>query len=205
MPTYKEMLPGGVSHTIIEIEGDDGFNDNAGRSWCRRTIIHEGDDPATISTDWRVPPDQGGVGYAPFEIWRARAGHLLLVGDGARGLRILALALDLSGVQDASTRSNEQGQVIRRRTRIGYAFVDASHRPALTDLISAFARRRRCARHSYQRLELGRPASGLAVAALLCAHFPDAEEGSCRAASLVRKETCVDIAREWVLASFPAG
>ena len=27
-PTYKETLPGGVTHTIIEIQGDTGFNDN---------------------------------------------------------------------------------------------------------------------------------------------------------------------------------
>jgi signal peptidase I len=28
VPTYKETLPGGVEHTIIEIEGDRGINDN---------------------------------------------------------------------------------------------------------------------------------------------------------------------------------
>ena len=28
VPTYQETLPGGVKHTIIEIQGDTGFNDN---------------------------------------------------------------------------------------------------------------------------------------------------------------------------------
>ncbi len=46
VPTYKETLPGGVTHTIIEVEGDNGFyddiRDDTGKprfSTCRRTII----------------------------------------------------------------------------------------------------------------------------------------------------------------------
>ena len=53
---------------------------------------------------------------------------------------------------------------------------------------------------SYQRLEfLGDRVLGLAVSDMLCAAFPDAEEGelSRRLADLVRKETCADVARDW--------
>lgn len=53
---------------------------------------------------------------------------------------------------------------------------------------------------SYQRLEfLGDRVLGLAVAGMLYELFPDSEEGdlSRRLASLVRKETCAEVARDW--------
>ena len=39
VPTYIETLPNGVKHKIIEIQGDDGFNDNAGPFVVPPTII----------------------------------------------------------------------------------------------------------------------------------------------------------------------
>jgi ribonuclease III len=53
---------------------------------------------------------------------------------------------------------------------------------------------------SYQRLEfLGDRVLGLAVAKMLSAEFPEAEEGELarRMAELVRKETCADVAITW--------
>jgi ribonuclease III len=53
---------------------------------------------------------------------------------------------------------------------------------------------------SYQRLEfLGDRVLGLAVAKMLSAAFPQAEEGELarRMAELVRKETCADVAMDW--------
>jgi ribonuclease III len=55
---------------------------------------------------------------------------------------------------------------------------------------------------SYQRLEfLGDRVLGLAIAEMLLATYPDAEEGELarRMALLVRGETCADVAREWEL------
>jgi ribonuclease III len=55
---------------------------------------------------------------------------------------------------------------------------------------------------SYQRLEfLGDRVLGLAIAEMLLAAYPDAEEGELarRMAMLVRGETCADVAREWNL------
>ena len=73
VPTYNETLPGGVTHLIIQRDGDNGFYSN--------TPVYEvppGDyfmmgDNRDNSTDSRVPPEQGGVGYVPFENFVGRA------------------------------------------------------------------------------------------------------------------------------------
>ena len=73
VPTFRETLPGGVSHLIIQRDGDVGFYSN--------TNVYEvppGDyfmmgDNRDNSTDSRVPPDQNGVGYVPFENFVGRA------------------------------------------------------------------------------------------------------------------------------------
>ncbi len=84
VPTYRETLPGGVSHTIIEIQGDAGFNDNT-----QAFLVPPGDyfmmgDNRDNSTDSRVSPDQGGVGYVPFENLVGRAELIFFsVGKGA--------------------------------------------------------------------------------------------------------------------------
>jgi signal peptidase I len=64
-PTYKETLPGGVSYTIIEIQGDTGFNDNTQVFAVAQNSYFMMGDNRDNSTDSRVPPDQGGVGYVP--------------------------------------------------------------------------------------------------------------------------------------------
>jgi signal peptidase I len=71
--TYKETLPGGVSHTIIEIQGDTGFNDNTGVFEVPPDHYFMMGDNRDNSTDSRVPPDQNGVGYVPFENLVGRA------------------------------------------------------------------------------------------------------------------------------------
>ncbi len=71
--TYMETLPGGVSHTIIEIQGDTGFNDNTGVFEVPPDHYFMMGDNRDNSTDSRVPPDQGGVGYVPFENLVGRA------------------------------------------------------------------------------------------------------------------------------------
>ena len=73
VPTYAETLPGGVTHRIIQRDGDNGFYSN--------TPVYEvpqGDyfmmgDNRDNSTDSRVAPEQGGVGYVPFENFVGRA------------------------------------------------------------------------------------------------------------------------------------
>jgi signal peptidase I len=71
--TYKETLPGGVTHPIIEIQGDTGFNDNTGVFEVPPDHYFMMGDNRDNSTDSRVPPDQGGVGYVPFENLVGRA------------------------------------------------------------------------------------------------------------------------------------
>lgn len=73
VPTYKETLPNGVAHTIIEIQGDTGFNDNTELFKVPENSYFMMGDNRDNSTDSRVPPDQGGVGYVPFENLIGRA------------------------------------------------------------------------------------------------------------------------------------
>ncbi|MGO9675292.1 MAG: signal peptidase I [Methylocella sp.] len=73
VPTYEETLPGGVRHTIIEIQGDTGFYDNTGVYEVPPNNYFMMGDNRDNSTDSRVSPDQGGVGYVPFENLVGRA------------------------------------------------------------------------------------------------------------------------------------
>jgi len=82
--------------------------------------------------------------------------------------------------------------------RIGHSFADPSLLPlALTHVSKAGSSGRT---GSYQRLEfLGDRVLGLAVADILYAAFPEADEGelSRRLAGLVRRETCAAVAAAW--------
>jgi signal peptidase I len=73
VPTYKETLPGGVVHTIIEIQGDTGFNDNTGVFTVPPDNYFMMGDNRDNSTDSRVSPEQGGVGFVPFQNLEGRA------------------------------------------------------------------------------------------------------------------------------------
>jgi signal peptidase I len=82
--TYRETLPGGVSHTVIEIQGDSGFNDNTQLFEVPAGHYFVMGDNRDNSTDSRVLPDQGGVGFVPFENLVGRAELIFFsVGKGA--------------------------------------------------------------------------------------------------------------------------
>jgi signal peptidase I len=73
VPTYRETLPGGVAHTIIEIEGDSGFYDNTGVYEVPPDHYFMMGDNRDNSADSRASPDQSGVGYVPYENLVGRA------------------------------------------------------------------------------------------------------------------------------------
>jgi len=85
------------------------------------------------------------------------------------------------------------------QARIGHRFNDAGLlEQALTHVSSIRSSEPRTG--SYQRLEfLGDRVLGLAIAEMLSAAFPGAEEGelSLRSSELVRKETCAEVAAAW--------
>ena len=73
MPTYKETLPGGVSHLVIERDGDTGYYDNTKVFEVpRRQFLHDGRQPRQFHGFAR-PPEEGGVGFVPFENFVGRA------------------------------------------------------------------------------------------------------------------------------------
>ena len=79
--------------------------------------------------------------------------------------------------------------------KLGYVFTDKELAERALTHVSAHGR-------SYQRLEfLGDRVLGLAVAELLYAAFPKAQEGelSRRLSDLVRRDTCADLAEAWHL------
>ncbi len=73
VPTYKETLPGGVSHLVIERDGDTGYYDNTKIFDVPAGHYFMMGDNRDNSTDSRVGQNEGGVGPVPFENFVGRA------------------------------------------------------------------------------------------------------------------------------------
>ena len=73
VPTYRETLPGGVAHLIIERDGDRGFLDNTEVFEVPDNMYFMMGDNRDNSTDSRVRPENSGVGFVPFENFVGRA------------------------------------------------------------------------------------------------------------------------------------
>jgi ribonuclease III len=110
----------------------------------------------------------------------------------------------LDGALEQAPAPNQVTLAVPRRTttlddlehKLGYVFSDK-------DLVERALTHVSANGSSYQRLEfLGDRVLGLAVAELLYAAFPKAQEGemSRRLSDLVRRETCADLAAAWHLA-----
>ena len=105
-------------------------------------------------------------------------------------------ALEPDVQADSLTRPGKLDELAELEAKLGYAFRDRSGLAlALTHVGAASSRNA-----SYQRLEfLGDRVLGLAVASMLYAAFPEADEGdlSRRLADLVRRESCAEVALAW--------
>jgi signal peptidase I len=73
LPTYRETLPGGVGHLIIERDGDRGTFDNTGVFEVPPNHYFMVGDNRDNSTDSRESPQNGGVGFVPYENFVGRA------------------------------------------------------------------------------------------------------------------------------------
>ncbi len=71
--TYDETLPGGVTHRIIQRDGDSGFYSNTPVYEVPSGEYFMMGDNRDNSTDSRVAPEQGGVGYVPLQNFIGRA------------------------------------------------------------------------------------------------------------------------------------
>ncbi len=71
--TYKETLPGGTTHLVIERDGDTGYYDNTKVFEVPAGHYFMMGDNRDNSTDSRVGPEEGGVGFVPFENFVGRA------------------------------------------------------------------------------------------------------------------------------------
>jgi signal peptidase I len=69
---YRETLPNGVSYLVLDREPD-GFEDNTQVYEVPAGHYFMMGDNRDNSTDSRVPPTSGGVGYVPFENFVGRA------------------------------------------------------------------------------------------------------------------------------------
>ena len=73
VPTYIETLPGGVSHLIIQRDGDSGFLSDTGVYKVPPGDYFMMGDNRDNSTDSRVPADHDGVGYVPLQNFVGKA------------------------------------------------------------------------------------------------------------------------------------
>lgn len=82
--TYRETLPGDRRHEIIELQGDTGFNDTTEVFKVPAGSFFAMSDNRDSSVDSRVLPEQGGVGYVPFDnlIGRVELVFLAMSKDG---------------------------------------------------------------------------------------------------------------------------
>ena len=109
------------------------------------------------------------------------------------------MAVDRALAADVQTDPLTTPDLAALEASLGHTFRDRANLvTALTHIGAASSRP-----ESYQRLEfLGDRVLGLAIADLLYAAFPGADEGdlSRRLADLVRRESCADVAHDWGVA-----
>ena len=74
---YIETLPGGASHEIVELEGEAGYLANTPLFETPPEHYFVMGDNRDNSTDSRVPPEKGGVGFVPRDNLEGRAARVI--------------------------------------------------------------------------------------------------------------------------------
>jgi signal peptidase I len=203
VPQYRETLPEGTSHNIIERDGDRGYWDNTGAYTVPAGHFLMMGDNRDNSTDSR---DESSVGFVPYENFVGRAEIIFFsIDENASAWRLWDGPGRCAG-SACSGRSSDRVAVSRHKPDVAALEARLGHRFADPGLLSQALTHVRATKDgggtgaTYQRLEfLGDRVLGLAASAMLFRAFPEASEGdlSRRLSDLVRRETCAAVARDW--------